>query len=349
MTPLETLIRELIVQEGPMRLDRYMELCLGHPQHGYYMAQQPFGADGDFITAPEVSQFFGELIGIWCIGAWQAMGSPNEFVLAELGPGRGTLMADVLRAARVVPAFTQAARVHLVETSPRLTAIQRNTLAGDVHWHARIEELPQAPMILLANEFFDALPIRQFERREGQWFERTIGFENDALSLGLVPSDARFQGNDGDVIEASPARAEIAALIGKRLKANHGAALIIDYGHLRSAPGDTLQALRKHKFVPVTKSPGACDVTSHVDFSSLEKSFAQEGAQVFPPLTQRNFLLAMGLEQRMAALSAKSLPAQQSLLKRGASRLVDEDQMGNLFKVLAVVSPGLDVPYPFGG
>lgn len=349
MTPLEALIRERIVQEGPIGLDRYMELCLGHPQHGYYMAQQPFGADGDFITAPEISQFFGELIGIWCIGAWQAMGEPAEFVLAELGPGRGTLMADVLRAARVVPAFVQAARVHLVETSPRLSAIQRNTLGGDVLWHARVEDLPQAPTLFLANEFFDAIPIRQFERRDGRWFERTIGLENDALSLGLVPSDIALNGNDGDVIEFSPARMEIASAIGKKLNANRGAALIIDYGHLRSAPGDTLQALRKHKFVPITESPGLCDVTSHVDFASLEKSFRQEGVQVFPPLTQRNFLLAMGLEQRMAALSAKSLPAQQSLLKRGASRLVDEDQMGNLFKVLAVVSPGLAVPYPFGG
>jgi len=264
----------------------------------------------------------------------------------ELGPGRGTLMADLLRAARVVPGFAAAAKVHFVETSQRLRAIQKETVKADVRWHDRFEDVPDGPMILVANEFFDAIPIRQLERRGGRWFERCVGLDADRLSIGLIASDMMpGQGADGDVIEFAPSRSDIATSIGARLQAHAGAALIIDYGHLRSAPGDTLQALRSHAYVPITESPGQCDVTSHVDFAVLAKAFARP----LPPLTQRQFLLAMGLQQRMAALCAKVAPAQQSLLKRGLARLADEDQMGNLFKVLAAVSPGLAAPYPFGG
>jgi NADH dehydrogenase [ubiquinone] 1 alpha subcomplex assembly factor 7 len=349
VTPLERLIRQEIAAEGPMRLDRYMGLCLGHPVHGYYMARQPFGEDGDFITAPEISQAFGELIGVWCVTAWAAMGTPAAFNLVELGPGRGTLMADILRAAKVVPGFPAAARVHLVETSVRLRDIQKQTIKSQVTWHDGLATIAEGPMVLVANEFFDAIPIRQFERRDGRWHERVIGMAADGLAAGLVPAEIGREGHDGDIIEFAPARNDIAGEIGARLSRQAGAALIIDYGHPTSAPGDTLQAMRQHRAVAVTESPGHCDLTSHVDFETLAKAMQQGGAIPWPGLTLRTFLLAMGLEARTAALSAKADAPTREVLQRATTRLADEAEMGNLFKVLAATSPGLAAPYPFGG
>jgi SAM-dependent MidA family methyltransferase len=349
VTPLEKLIRELIISEGPMQLDRYMGLCLGHPEHGYYMARDPFGETGDFVTAPEVSQVFGELIGVWCVAAWVAMGQPPAFNLVELGPGRGTLMADILRTAkRAAPGFASAASVHLVEMSPVLRKIQAETVGLNAIWHDRFEDVPEGPLIVVANEFFDAIPVRQFEKRDGTWHERVVGIKDDKLVLGLIESDLGPQGRDGDIIEFAPARNAIGRVIGERLSRNAGATLIIDYGHLATAPGDTLQAMRKHGFVSTLESPGECDLTSHVDFEALGKALAQGGASVMPALTQRGFLLAMGLEQRIAMLAAKSDQRTRAMLERQMTRLADEDQMGNLFKVLAAVSPGLATPYPFG-
>ena len=231
MTPLEALLRQLIEQEGPMRLDRYMGLCLGHPQHGYYMTRDPFGEAGDFVTAPEISQMFGELIGIWCATQWQAMGSPRNFNLVELGPGRGTLMADALRAAKVMPGFAPAAHVHMVETSPVLRRMQRDKLGVLAAWHDRLADVPEGPSIIIANEFFDAIPIRQFEWRDGHCFERCVGVGESGLTIGLAPvKDAGAIEPDGDsvVIEDGGARDAIASEIGARLSAATGAALIID-------------------------------------------------------------------------------------------------------------------------
>lgn len=349
MTPLEKLIRELIDAEGPIGLDRYMGLCLGHPEHGYYMGRDPFGERGDFITAPETSQMFGELIGVWCVAAWEAMGSPAAFNLVELGPGRGTLMADMLRVtAKAAPGFTAAAKVHLIETSPALRAAQRKVLGEAVHWHDSLESLPDAPMILVANEFFDAIPIRQFEKRDGRWHERGVGLKDDRLVVGLVETRLGPEGKDGDIIEFGPARIDIARSIGQRLARQPGAALIIDYGHLRTAPGDTLQAMRAHKYVSILERPGECDITSHVDFEALATALTEGGATVHGVLTQQAFLLAMGLERRFEILASKSDPETRDVLGRQMTRLAGPDQMGNLFKVLAATSPGLAMPYPFG-
>jgi NADH dehydrogenase [ubiquinone] 1 alpha subcomplex assembly factor 7 len=257
VSPLENLIRETIAAEGPMRIDRYMGLCLGHPRHGYYMARDPFGEGGDFVTAPEISQLFGELVGVWCATAWQMMGMPARFNLVELGPGRGTLMGDILKASRVMPGFREAAQVHLVETSPVLRAAQRQKLGEGVEWHETLATLAEGPMVLVANEFFDALPIRQLQRRHGQWCERVIGLDGDKLTIGLAPFAGAQggEGGDGDIIEFSAVRAEAGREIGARLAGHPGVALIIDYGHLRSAPGDTLQALRRHTFTAITETP----------------------------------------------------------------------------------------------
>ena len=349
MTPLETMIREMIAADGPMGLDRYMGLCLAHPAHGYYMDRDPFGARGDFLTAPEISQVFGELIGVWCIAAWAAMGQPPAFNLVELGPGRGTLMADLLRAARkAVPAFADAAAIHLVEMSPMLRKLQAKALGKDVSWHDRLEDVPEGPMVLIANEFFDAIPIRQFERRDGRWHERVVGLKDDALVLGIVASDIGDAGEDGDVIEWSPIRTAIGRTLGERLAKTPGAALIIDYGHFQTAPGDTLQAMKKHGYVSILETPGLSDLTSHVDFEALGKAIGQGGASVHPAITQRAFLLAMGLEQRTGMLKAKADLRTRAILDRQMMRLAAPGQMGNLFKILSATSPGLETPYPFG-
>lgn len=349
MPPLEPVLAELIAAEGPLRIDRYMALCLGHPQHGYYITRDPLGEKGDFITAPEVSQVFGELAGVWAVGAWAAMGQPEAFSLVELGPGRGTLMADVLRTVRkAAPGFAAAASLHLVETSPVLRESQRQAVGEGATWHDRLEDVPEGPMILIANEFFDAIPIRQFERRDGVWRERVVGLEDGRLAIGLGGIVPGTMGKDGDILEFAPAREEIARHIGTRLAAHQGAALIIDYGHLHTAPGDTLQAMRGHRFVPVTEAPGEADLTSHVDFEKLARAITEGGGAAHPGLTQREFLLAMGLAQRIAQLAGKADEPTRAILARQMARLADEAEMGNLFKVLAATSPGMTTPYPFG-
>ena len=349
MNPLEQFLADVIAVEGPLRIDRYMSLCLGHPRHGYYITRDPLGDKGDFITAPEVSQVFGELIGVWAVGAWTAMGQPDAFNLVELGPGRGTLMADVLRTVhKAAPAFAAAASLHLVETSPVLRARQRQAVGEGATWHDRLEDVPEGPMILLANEFFDAIPIRQFERREGVWRERVVGLADGRLSLGVGGIVPGTMGKDGDILEFAPARDEIARHIGARLATHLGAALIIDYGHLHTATGDTLQAMRQHRFVPILETPGEADLTSHVDFEKLGLALVEGGAPAHRAMTQREFLIAMGLEQRFAQLAGKADDATRSILSRQMARLADEAQMGNLFKLLCATSPGMSTPYPFG-
>jgi SAM-dependent MidA family methyltransferase len=351
VSELEREIAAIIAEEGPVPIDRYMALCLGHPRFGYYTTRDPFGVSGDFITAPEISQVFGELVGIWLIGAWQAMGEPGDFHLVEPGPGRGTLMADILRTARrAAPAFAAAARIALVEASPRLIEAQRRLLGDGPTWHETVASLPgEGPLLLVANEFFDALPVRQFEYRRGSWHERVVGLDDDGtLVFGLVRSDLARAGGEGDIVEIAPARQAIARELGVRLARSGGAALIIDYGHLRTAPGDTLQALKAHRPVPVLEAPGSSDLTAHVDFEALVAAFAEGGGSAHGPLTQRQFLLAMGIEQRMAALAAGADAAAAARLARQEERLAGRTAMGNLFKVLAVTAPGLAAPYPFG-
>ncbi|WP_206530165.1 class I SAM-dependent methyltransferase [Nordella sp. HKS 07] len=349
-TPLETLIIAMIREDGPMPLDRYMALCLGHPVHGYYMSRDPFGPEGDFITAPEISQIFGELIGIWAAAAFQALGAPAAFHLVELGPGRGTLMSDILRSSHVMPGFRDAARIHLVETSPALRKQQADRLGTGVIWHESIATLPEGPAIVIANEFFDALPIRQFEARDRQWMERRVGLGADGgMVVGLAAQQLdRPPAADGTILEMGSSRDDIARELGARFVAGPGAALIIDYGHVASGFGDTLQAVRRHKFCSILDRPGEADLTSHVDFESLRNALAQGGAVTHGPITQRQFLLSMGLEARASLLSQRAKLNERKVIGRAVERLAGDNQMGNLFKVMAATSPGLSTPYPFG-
>jgi NADH dehydrogenase [ubiquinone] 1 alpha subcomplex assembly factor 7 len=359
MSPLETIIRDLIASDGPLTIDRYMTLCLAHPRHGYYMARMPFGRQGDFITAPEVSQIFGELIGVWCLAAWELMGRPDPVRLVELGPGRGTLMADLLRACRIAPAFVAAARIDLVEISPRLAALQRQTLAGAadrVAWHERLDEVPQGPMLLIANEVFDAIAIRQLQLSGGRWHERVVGIDQSGnLALGLAPDPVAddlvpgwaLDAGEGAVAEIAPERCRLAAAIGARLAAAPSVALIIDYGHLASAAGDTLQAVAAHRRTDPFSLAGEADITAHVDFAALARCLRQAGATVYAAMDQAGFLAAMGLAARVAALERNQPPAIRNQIAEGAARLAAADQMGHLFKVLGAGHPDLPPPFPF--
>ncbi|MDH3738970.1 MAG: SAM-dependent methyltransferase, partial [Alphaproteobacteria bacterium] len=323
----------------------YMAEALGHPEFGYYMGKDPLGAAGDFITAPEISQMFGELIGLWCANSWLALGKPTPFVLAELGPGRGTLMADALRALETVAACRAAVQVHLVETSPHLRERQRQALPGiDATWHDNVVELPMLPAVFIANEFFDALPVEQFARLDGGWHRRLIGLgandvpefvfthDPEPYSAEYLPSCAE----DGAIAESSPATLQIAHEIGRRVRSHSSAALIIDYGYAGPAVGDTLQAVHRHEYAAVLEQPGQADLTAHVDFGALAASALAAGAGCWGEIGQGEFLRRLGIETRAATLMAEATPAQRIDIETAFKRLIDADQMGTLFKVLAI-------------
>lgn len=340
---------------GPMGIDRFMALALGHPRHGYYMTRDPLGLAGDFVTAPEISQIFGELLGLVAAIVWQALGEPPRVALVELGPGRGTLMMDALRAAKALPGFTAALEVHLVETSPVLQRAQAQMLKDSgaaPRWHASIETLPDdCPLIILANEFFDALPVRQFQRFEGQWRERMVGIGKDgALALGLDPrplAGLSLDAPEGAVFETSPASLDIARRLSERLVHQRGMMLAIDYGHAQFSFGETLQAVRRHRFAPVLGDPGEADITAHVDFASLAIAAKRGGARVFPVITQASLLERLGIRHRADILKRNAPdPAQ---IDEAVARLAGTGQnaMGMLFKALAMTSPDLAPPPAF--
>lgn len=359
MTPLEEILARRIRATGPLTLAEFMAEALHHPGAGYYATRDPLGAAGDFVTAPEVSQVFGELLGLWCADAWMAMGGPDPVLLAELGPGRGTLMADALRALKVTPAFGRALRLHLIETSPVLRAAQAKTLADAAPtWHEGLDTLPDGPLLLLANEFLDALPIRQFERRATGWHERRVGLAQDGAGLafaldpqpsaaaGLIPRDV-VGAPLGSIAEARPAALGLGATLGARLARAPGYALFIDYGHAPSAPGDTLQAVRGHRRHPVLEAPGSADLTAHVDFAAFAAAAGAAGARAYGPVTQRDLLEALGIHVREQRLLARASPDQASAIRAGIRRLIDPAEMGTLFKVLALAHPALPQPVGF--
>lgn len=347
MTPLAEILMRRIAQTGPISLADYMAECLSHPDHGYYATRDPLGRAGDFITAPEISQMFGELIGLALAQSWMDQGRPDPFALVELGPGRGTLMADMLRAAAGVPGFADAAQVHLVETSPVLRKAQAARVPGAI-WHDDVTTLPDLPTYLIANEFFDALPIRQFTRDDAGWREHMVGIVSDSLSLGLsTPApiaalDHRLADTQpGDVVEICPALSGIAETIGQQIATYGGAALIIDYGDWQSL-GDTLQSIENHKPVDPLAAPGRADLTAHVDFAALAAAIAP--ARYTRITTQGVFLERLGITQRAQTL-AQSL-AGEALDQHIAAhhRLTHPSEMGETFKVMGVYPSGAAAP-----
>ncbi|WP_164658289.1 class I SAM-dependent methyltransferase [Tropicibacter sp. Alg240-R139] len=353
---LKTLLQERIAHSGPMTVADYMNECLLHPDHGYYVTHEPFGTKGDFVTAPEISQMFGELIGLSLAQSWLDQGAPTPFTLAELGPGRGTLMADMLRATRGVPGFHDGAQIVLVEASPRLRAEQANTLDAQApEWVSDSADLPMQPLFLVANEFFDALPIRQFVRSGAGWSERMIGASDTGdlmFGLGTVAPQPALQlrigdTKDGDLVELCEAAPRIAQDIASRIALFDGAALLIDYGDWRSL-GNTLQALQTHASIDPLDSPGQADLTAHVDFEVLAGSVSALDCRHSRLTPQGVFLERLGITARAQALAKGLGGAQLDALVSAHQRLTHPEEMGNLFKVLglfpaqATPPPGLE-------
>ncbi|MEH6951250.1 SAM-dependent methyltransferase [Nitrobacter sp. NHB1] len=353
-SPLLPDIKKLIKISGPLPVWRYMQLCLTHPEHGYYISRDPLGREGDFITSPEVSQMFGELIGLWAASVWRAMGSPAMLRLIELGPGRGTMMADALRALRVLPPMHQALSVHLVEINPVLREKQKAILsdARNIQWHASLDEVPQGPAIILANEYFDVLPVHQMVKRDGGWHERVVDIDGSGqLVFGTTATPTpRFDALLPPLVRAAPVGAifewrpdaEIMS-IATRLRDQGGAALIIDYGHVRSDAGDTFQAIAGHSFADPLKYPGQADVTAHVDFQALARAAEDVGARVHGPVTQGEFLQRLGIEARAVNLMAKATPEISESIAMALKRLTEGGRggMGSMFKAIGVSDSSL--------
>lgn len=350
MTALAEILRAEIAATGPMRLDAFIAACLMHPQHGYYTTRDPFGQAGDFITAPEISQMFGELVGLCLAQTWLDQGSPAAVSLVELGPGRGTLMADALRATRGVPGFHDALQLHLVETSPALRTRQADTLSAHTPtWHDSADTLPDLPTLCIANEFFDALPVRQFQRHGDGWCERVVGLADGALALGLntkriEPTLAHRlkDTSHGDIVETCPAAAPVIDALARRIVAHGGATLIVDYGDWRSL-GDTVQAVQGHDRADILAAPGLADLSAHVDFEALAQT-ARGICKTTRLAPQALFLSRLGITQRAEALasgmSGPTLQAHQAAFHR----LTGRDEMGTLFKVMALYPDGAAPP-----
>jgi SAM-dependent MidA family methyltransferase len=353
-SPLENEIRRLIAAAGPMPISDYMRLCLTHPQYGYYINRDPFGAGGDFTTSPEISQMFGELIGLWMGSVWRQMGEPENVRVIELGPGRGTLMHDALRAARVVNGFCAAIVLHLVEVSPTLQSAQRQRLESlDVPmlWHAALEDVPPGPCIIIANEFIDALPVHQAVKKASGWHQRVVDIAPDGkFFIGTAPDPLPFfesamprrlrQAAPGAIYEW---RADGVALeLGRRVR-TEGAALIIDYGHGHFGLGDTLQAVAGHSFTDPLRAPGTADLTAHVDFEALAQCAESMGARIHGPLRQRDLFLRLGIVQRADALKASAPLDKIAGIEIAFTRLIADGArgMGELFKAIAIADPRL--------
>lgn len=358
---LRSRLKRRIDAKGPLSIAQYMEACLGDPEYGYYNTRDPFGVSGDFITAPEISQIFGELIGLWCVIMWRAMGKPDQIQLIELGPGRGTLMADALRAAKIALDFVKASQVHLVEMSPVLRDQQKKHLESTgitPQWHPDLSAVPDGPSIIIANEFLDALPIRQFQKSEGDWFERCVSVsETGALEFclspgsidirDLIPEGLRKKAGDGDIAEIRPEIPNLIETVASRAQDHALAALFIDYGHEASALGDTFQAVKAHEFTDPLASPGEADITSHVDFEHLAATAEENDLTVHRPISQAQFLSGLGLKERSQKLMENApTPEVAAEVSNGAQRLTGTRQMGELFKVIALTSDGLTPP-PF--
>ena len=355
MTPLKKRLIRQIATTGPITLADYMAACLLDPRHGYYSTAPVFGADGDFITAPDISQMFGEMIGLWCTDRWRAMGSPDTLRMIELGPGRGTLMADMLRTARRIAGFHDAITVHFIERG----AARRNeqsTAVPSATWHDSLDGVPDGPCLIVANEFFDALPIHQFEKQGDIWQERRVAADEDRLGWTLTAPGPQLAllapGLDdapaGSIAEVCPAGLSIVGQIADRLKRYPGCALIIDYGHSVSATGDTFQAVSGHAYADPFDAPGQADLTAHVDFAALRRAALQRGIEAPPPTEQGTFLMTLGIGERAVRLSEGQDTERQARLLADLKRLTAPDQMGTLFKVLALATDGLAPPPGFG-
>lgn len=334
------LLQETIDQSGPISMAEYMQLCLGHPEYGYYITRDPIGKKGDFTTAPEISQLFGEMLGLWIANQWMEDGKPKPFNLVEFGPGRGTLMADMLRATKHVPEFHQYVSVQMVETSPILKAKQQEALSAYdfISWHESIDTaLKPNPTYIVANEFFDALPVRQFCFTDKGWREIKVGLKSkDELQLQqqpcLPPSIPIKAPKSGDVLEISPVSTNIMQALAHHTASYGGSGVIIDYGYTMHAYGDTVQAVKDHEYTSIINNPGECDLTAHVNFAALKESALREKIEFYYLCSQKEFLETIGIEIRANALKESASDSQKRDIDKALERLLGDDQMGRLFQ-----------------
>jgi len=358
VSDLGSRLRRLIRLKGPLSVAEFMSEALWHPHSGYYARSEVLGADGDYVTSPEISQMFGELLGLWSAAVWELMGRPSPLLLVELGPGRGTLLADALRAVLRRPDFLAALELHLVEASRNLEAAQRARLEGTkASWHAELSGVPEGPTIVLANEFLDALPILQLERTDCGWRERLVDFDSGGrfrftLAPGPAAQEALLSPVEraaplGTIVELSPAAIGLASALGRRVASFGGAALLIDYGRKPGARGPTLQALRRHARAEVLASPGSADLSAHVDFAVLARAAAEAGAGCHGPVPQGAFLAALGLRERAERLAAAA-PQHAEAVRSAARRLTAPEEMGSLFQAFVIAHPALPAPPGFG-
>jgi SAM-dependent MidA family methyltransferase len=363
MKSLKSRLIDRIKADGPITIAEYMTICLTDPKQGYYVSRDPFGTSGDFITAPEISQMFGEILGAWATHIWQLLDEPDSWHLVECGPGRGTCMSDMLRAIKTQTYAFRNLSVNLIEISPALRSIQADILKKSgkkPHWHNDLTTLPKGPTVFIANEFFDALPIRQYIKSDKAWHERVVGVQNENLTFGLGPAilsdiipEAFHASPKGSVVEISPQREAICRLMAEHIKEQSGAALIIDYGYLKPSTGDTLQAVGKHKYTHILNNPGEDDLTSHVDMYALANAAQSAGAIPAPMITQGEFLVRLGLLERASILGRDGTATSQFDIKHAVNRLAGNAPgkhggMGDLFKVLCFYH-GIEEPEPFTG
>ncbi len=353
-TPLTDIIRQQIRATGPMNMAEYMSLCLGHPEHGYYMHKDPFGVAGDFTTAPEISQLFGELIGVWVADTWMQMGRPDRFVILECGPGRGALMSDALRATKSVEGFHEAMQVVMLETSPYLKSVQEKTLMGHgALWISALDQLNQeVPVIIIGNELLDALSVRQLQYTDTGWLERCVGLGiNDTLSINLKNVEKSLLSyippmliapKEDDVIEVSVARQAFVQEICKIILNQQGSALFLDYGFIHNVPGETLQAVKNHSYCDILDSPGQVDLTAHVNFAEIARIVMGCDLTVHDAVSQSDFLKRLGAELRAEKLTQNATAQQAQGIKSALQRLIGTDtkagEMGTLFKAIAFSS-----------
>ena len=355
---LAKIIKQKIQEDGPITVAEFMEIALMHPKFGYYQSAEAFGVKGDFITAPEISQMFGELIGLWCVDSWSKMGAPAKFMLVEFGPGRGTLMSDALRSAALVPAFIEAAEIYLIEGSQALTSTQKQALTNhDIRWCQQLSDLPSGiPAIFIGNEFLDALPIQQFERAADGWREKRIGLSDDGFVFELhsetihsneltLPKEGTA--DLGSIYEHSPAARSIIKDLSEYLNRFGGCALFIDYGPEASAFGDSFQSVKNHLFADPLQNPGAQDLTAHVDFEALANIAKAAGCLTPKIATQGRFLERLGIEARTLSLSKAANDSQKQKLNADLKRLISSSEMGTLFKALCFHAKMLETPAGF--
>lgn len=360
-SPLMDHILALIKHHGAISVHDYMDICLNHPTHGYYRKSKPIGSDGGFITAPEISQIFGEIIGLWAASVWQNMGHPEKFHLIEFGGGYGTLMKDMLRVQKLIPAMRAACHIHMIESSPTLSDIQAQTL-NELHfdqpvfWHKDISTLPDdAPCIFIGNEFFDALPVHHIQYQQGRWYERQVNIDDQGLHFtlhdeALQPPQTHMlvdEAKDGDIIEFSPLSLAITHQICEYLQRQRGAAIFIDYGYATPCFGESLQAVKDHQKTDVFETPGACDLSAHVDFGALGQIVGQyKNLQLVPLITQGMFLSNLGIKERAEQIKQMlSNDAPKQEVDSAVHRLIHKDEMGELFKVFSFGSRNINLPF----